>query len=619
MRSRSPIFPLLLLLGVFVGCESNSNTGGAPTRVAQPRLDEVEVLQQDDLKLGLEFLNRVYEPGRYYLDPRSPAALPEVDGLALYHLNQWLARETKQASAWKATPLLQFVPKSLAAIQPLQEIERMKLTVDDLHFLHGRIWERDIASRVTAASLPAPWKEWLDENRDELSPEQIQELSEALLLFDWTIRNVQLDPFPPAEEAAAGTSEGNQESAALPPQRGVPGPGYQRYPYETLLYGHGDAFERTRVFMELCRQQGIDTVLLAVTSASGPAKPWAVAALIGEHLYLFDAELGLPLPGENHRGVATLAALARQPELLEQMNLSDKQTYWVKPADLSALQPLVSASPEELSRRMWLLDRQTTGSKHLALFADVDATAARLAQSPQLKGAKISLWRIPFEASLYVSLGLGLRLSRDREFATAYENQTFFVRMPLSPIRQARQLQFQGAFDTSEETQSRRRQREREKVADPLHRDGGAVELYLLARPEGRAIEDLAYSEYWQRFYGLNQLPQDPQQRREFLDMVATRIKRSRDDVSFWLGLVQYDKGDFGNAIKWLKQSLPDDSSDQPWAGAARYNLARCYEALGQTEEAVKIYLSDDSPQKYGNRLRAQWLRRAPAEQAVEQ
>src|SRR5205085_6328987 len=109
--------------------------------------------------------------------------------------------------------------------------------------------------------------------------------------------------------------------------------------------------------------------------------------------------------------------------------------------------------------------------------------------------------------------------------ATEYANQNFFVNMPLSPVRQARQLQFQGAFDTSEDTKSRRRQRERDKTADPFPRDGGAVELYLMTRPEGRAIEDLAYSEYWQKAYGLGELPKDEKQRREVLEMVVTRIK----------------------------------------------------------------------------------------------
>lgn len=609
-------YPLVLLAVLAAGCDS-SPRGGGPARVSPPRLDEAERLQQDDLNLGLDFLNQVYDPGRYYVDPQNPGAPAQVDRLALYHLNQWLAREAKQPDAWKPTPLLQYVPKSLAAIQPLQELDRTRLTVDDMHFLHGRVWQRDIARRVSEQPLPEVWAQWLDENPNGLAKEDAQQLGAAMQLFDWTIRNVQLDPFPAVEEQTVGTASDDQSASALPPQRGVPGPGYRRYPYQTLLFGHGDAYERARVFVELCRQQGIGTALLAVEPASGAVRPWAVAALIGTELFLFDAELGLPIPAEKQRGVATLAALVKQSELLKQMDVDAKQTYWVQPEDLNSLRVWLSASPEELSKRMWLLDRQTSGANHLALYADVDATAARVAASPALKGAQVSLWRVPFEASLYVSLGLGLRLARDQEFAQGYENETFFLNMPMSPIRQARQLQFQGAFDTTQEAETRRRQRERDKMADPFPRDGGAVELYLMTRPQGRAIEDLAYSQYWQRFYGLA-LPPDPEQRRAMLEMVTTRMQRTRDDVSFWLGLVQYEKGDYENAITWLKQSLPDDSSDKPWEGGGRYNLARSYEALGQTEEAIKLYRSDNSPQKYGNRLRAKWLSRQADQPAGE-
>ncbi len=47
-----------------------------------------------------------------------------------------------------------------------------------------------------------------------------------------------------------------------------------------------------------------------------------------------------------------------------------------------------------------------------------------------------------------------------------------------------------------------------------------------------------------------------------------------------------------------------------PWQAAARYNLARCYEAEGQLAKAIEIYESDtDSPQSHGNRLRARWLK----------
>lgn len=611
------------------GCDTDSNSG-AP-RVVQPRLDETELLQSDDLTLGLEFLHQVYEPGRYSMMPgQDPTQLPDVDRLALYHLNQWLAREAKQETDWKPAALLKVVPKSLASIQPLQEIDRAKLTQDDLNFLHGRIWQRDVADRVSKQPLPEPWSSWIRESlTPSLSEEERattpQQLAAAIQLFDWTIRNIQLDAFPEAEEdapASAGSQAAGQDVNASPPQRGVPGPGYLRYPYETMLYGHGDTYERARVFIELCRQQGIECVKLAIAQDAGPPRPWAVAALIGADAYLFDAELGLPLRAADGRGVVTLAALQKQPDLLSQLNLDQKRTYWVKSDDLAQLRAFISASPEELSKRMWLLDHAATGAKHLALFVDADALNQRIAKTPSLKGAQVSLWKVPFECSLYVSLGQGLRLRRDKDFAIAFENQTMGLRFPMQPLRQARLLQFRGDFDTSEDALARRKERERELRKQgipsdqiPPPRDGGAVELYLLSRPEGQSIEQLAYSQQWQQRFGLTVLPNDPEQRREYLEMITARVQRARDDTSYWIALVQYEKGDYANAVKWLKGSLPEDAADEkPWSAGARYNLARCYEALGQTEDAVALYERDDSPQKYGNRLRARWLKQNSGE-----
>lgn len=608
---RALVLPLNLgLLGLGLlslgGCDTKPISSGN-SRVVQPRLDETEILQQDDLILGLDLLHQVYEPSRFYRDQRRPPnAMPEADRLALYHLNQWLARETQHATAWKPTALLQFVPKSLAAIQPLQELDRSRLTYDDIRFLHGRIWQRDLGRRITAQPLVEPWQTWLKGHIDPADQERSQQLAAAIQLFDWTIRNVQLEPFPPAEKTAAvGTATG-KESDALPPQRGVPGPGYQRYPYETLLYGRGDALERARVFIELCRQQGIESVMLAVNQENAAPRPWAVAVMIGSELYLFDAELGLPLPVEQGRGVVTLAQLVKQPELLEQLNLSAKQTYWVKADDLTQLRPLISASPEELSKRMWLLDREAKGTRQLHLFVDADALAARIARAPPLSAAKVALWRVPFECSLYVSLGLGLRLNLDQEFMLQYDKETAQLRNPYGPIRQGRQLQLQGTFDTPEAALVKRRQRERDKTVDPNFHDGGAIELFLMARPEGRAIEDFGRSDFWQQAQA--SLPNNPQERQKQLTLLTERIQRIRDDVTFWLGLIQYEKGDYENAVKWLQLSQADDSSERPWAAGVRYNLARSHESLGQVETAIELLESDDSPQKYGNRLRAKWL-----------
>ena len=44
--------------------------------------------------------------------------------------------------------------------------------------------------------------------------------------------------------------------------------------------------------------------MLAVKDADGNEVPWLPAVLLGDQLYLFDSQLGLPIPGEKLGSVA---------------------------------------------------------------------------------------------------------------------------------------------------------------------------------------------------------------------------------------------------------------------------------------------------------------------------
>jgi tetratricopeptide (TPR) repeat protein len=561
---------------LLTGCESKAPSSRGGARPAQ--FDDVAVSQQDDFAMGTELLHRIAEP--------NPG---EVDRLALYHLNQWLAREGQQAEDWKPAQLTQRIPKSLAAIQPMQELDRLRLTRDDLNFLRGRIWQRDLIHWLEKRPLEPLIAEQVQQTAKGLDEAKAKQLATVVQAFDWTVRNIQLDPFATPEDAKPlGASSDTDDSGALPPQRGLPGPGYQRYPYETMLYGHGDAYERDRVFIELCRQAGVEAFMVAVRPDMGPLKPWAIGVMLDAEIYLFDAELGLALPGDAGQGIATLAQVVKEPTLLEQLNVNDKRPYWVKAGDLETLEVVLSASPEEVSKRMSLLDEKLTGPRHLELYVDADALAERIRKTPPLAGAIVSLWRVPFECYLY-SIGRGLRLSRDRDFAIQYERETRMLRGP-TMVQIARQLQFQGQFDSADDTQ-------------------GATMLLMDARPPERAIEDLLYSQDLQQAAGLaGQLSSKPEERRQQIETFASFIQRMRDDVTYWIGLIQYEKRDYETALDWLKTRTLEASDENPWQNGARYNSARSYEALGQYDEAIKLYRQSESPQRDGDLLRAKWL-----------
>ena len=60
--------------------------------------------------------------------------------------------------------------------------------------------------------------------------------------------------------------------------------------------------------------------------------------------------------------------------------------------------------------------------------------------------------------------------------------------------------------------------------------------------------------------------------------------------------------------IDWLKRTV-EVSPPSPWTPGARHNLGRCYEQMGRADLARQWLQSDaDSPQRYGNLLRAKWL-----------
>ena len=120
------------------------------------------------------------------------------------------------------------------------------------------------------------------------------------------------------------------------------------------------------------------------------------------------------------------------------------------------------------------------------------------------------------------------------------------------------------------------------------------------------------------------QLAQVAQMARDHREIVPGRIvskefsdgyQRMRDDAVFWLGAVSHDQGAYQTAIQYFGPMTLEAYPDGPWTNAARYNLARCYEArLGKYPEAIKLYQSDKSPQRrFGNQLRALALKQKSA------
>ncbi len=143
---------------------------------------------------------------------------------------------------------------------------------------------------------------WLRDISRRAQGESFNDVARATAIFDWVVRNIQLDA----------------DSAAMP---------YR--PWESLVYGHGTAEQRAWVFALMARQMGLDVVVLEVpadagsAAATGKSKFWLPALLSDGKLYLYDTRLGLPIPGKDGKGVATLAELQADPTLLRELDVAD--------------------------------------------------------------------------------------------------------------------------------------------------------------------------------------------------------------------------------------------------------------------------------------------------------
>ncbi len=158
-------------------------------------------------------------------------------------------------------------------------------------------------------------------------------LDQATRAFAWAVRQVRL---------------GEHEGQAVPPAF-------------TLRRGWGRPFERALVFLAMLEQFGdaeaarpdvLGCLLYVPGEREGRMRFWACGVILGEgkDVYLFDPRLGLPLPGPKGQGVATLAQVRKQPDVLAQLNLDEKHRYDVtgeqaKNAHALLVCPLSSLSP----------------------------------------------------------------------------------------------------------------------------------------------------------------------------------------------------------------------------------------------------------------------------------
>jgi len=529
---------------------------------------------------------------------------PEI----LYHLNQWIDA-FPATEEWQRDPLADRLPLAVRNAFPLDSLRSSHFTTSDLKFLQEAFWLRDLTTWIGSRPVNPELEKWLQAAEPPWSAEDRARLLKLERCFDWIVRNIQIDTLLPpvveqatadapigaplpAEKSGSATANNN----AVPPSaEGVRGPGYTLEPWQVLLYGHGDAWQRARLLILMGRQLGIEIVMLAAEDPQSLARaqPWLPAASIAGQLYLFDTALGLPLPTADGSGIATLRQVIDDPTLLSRLDIDDKLKYPVSARQLGRIVAYLDGAPAALSQRMQHLESNLLGGDRVALFTNPSTIARELKKQHGL--AAIQLWSVPWDAALFQQALQQGKGPDSEQIRQAMLEQSMF--QTLHPLVQGRHRQLLGMLEG--------------KSLDSKDHREGALEIFMKARVPLSFIDRLDKDPDVQRGLGLVrgqfERPEDWRVRLEGAKIVS---RRSLNYASYWLGLAHYDLGNYSVAVNWLDQLTLAVEPDGPWVASARFNLARAQEALGELDAARSLYLTDESPQRHGCILRARRLAR---------
>jgi len=517
-----PIAAVLLLLAVFFawGCGGSGSSRPAPVRYRNNAAATDQIL---------DWVANILSD----LNDAGAGAVGHVTG----RLNEWLAEQPDDPT-WAPDPLIETLPEPLAQLADAGQLAQLRCGPRDDVELKQIVWLRDLANVVTA--------------------EDIDDLVRARSLFDWVVRNIQLQ----ADDESSEDEPSESQLSALP-----------RLPWHTMLLGRGRAVDRGWLFALLARQVGLDVVMLAATSDDTAASKVRLAGVhLDGNLFLFDPALGLPIPGPDGEGVATLAQVASDDNLLRQLDLPD-EPYPATSEDFANVVAFIEASPVYLSRRMELIESEWAGTKRFVLTVDASALAASLGAVEHVADAR--LWPLPYE-----------RLRQESRYTRSSPRDLRIALEPFGgeqgPLMQGRLLHLAGRYAADSGDEDDREQR-------------NANLLYLRVRPPESELRALESDETL-----------DPTKR----EYVVQLLRRTKANATYWLGLVAFERENYTTAIDFLKIRTLKENPKGPWTAGARYNLGRTYEAMGEFEEAIAAYESDDSPQRHGSRLRAARLRR---------
>jgi hypothetical protein len=216
-------------------------------------------------------------------------------------------------------------------------------------------------------------------------------LDYSFLIHD-AVQALRIENLPKPQQAAAAFAWVVREIRQVPPRDNALPPEF------VLRKGSGSAIERALVFVSLLDQLDIDGCMIAVPGANPDApqiRYWAAGALADGQVYLFDPALGLPVPGLNGEGIATLAQVRSNPAILSALKMDPRKPYHVKPEECKGAELHVACVLSSLAPRMQFVQEMLGTSDRIRLYVDPMARWQHLEAAAKACGAPVRAWNLP--------------------------------------------------------------------------------------------------------------------------------------------------------------------------------------------------------------------------------
>ncbi|MCH7685297.1 MAG: hypothetical protein IH899_01215 [Planctomycetes bacterium] len=312
--------PLVVLC---LGCNGSSTDSTNNTKISSSSASTNSACREQ-MKRSLEML----EPDRLGISADSETAVAQ--------LNDWLERCAEKST--DSAALGADIQKLLQPVLSPQQLNRLS---------SGRFVDGD-GEHIRNCLLHKVLANLEFESAET-------ELGRSVQVFHYIPRNIALAP-------------ASSQTLPLPP-------------YEILLLGRGTAKDIAWVFADVLRQLKIDTVILgpagsvAGETATSEQRRWLVGVLLDEHVYLFDPQIGSPIPSPLDTGQtptvqrpATLAEVLKDDRILRDLDFSSEQPYPLYADDLRQLKVEVVGTTSSWSSSMQRLQAALSGNGSAVVY-----------------------------------------------------------------------------------------------------------------------------------------------------------------------------------------------------------------------------------------------------------